>query len=380
MLKIVADHKIPFLEGALEEKVRMVYVPGADISPGHLKDADGMIIRTRTSCNQELLAGTPVRFIATATIGYDHIDTEYCLEHGIGWANAPGCNASSVEQYVVSALLWLAVHRHIDLGSTILGVVGVGHVGSKVAKAARALGMKVLLNDPPRERREGGDRFSSLRELQERADLVTLHVPLVYGGTDPTYHLVDEKFLDGLKSGTLLFNTSRGGVVDEAALKRAIRKGTLSGVVLDVFENEPAIDRDLLDAITLATPHIAGYSLDGKANGTAMSVQAVSRYFGLGMDHWTPATVPLPQTGEILIDAAEGELTGLLWQAFHQTYDVSVDDRRLRNAPDAFENLRGNYPFRREPAAYSVRIFQGYPELREIFELLGFSVLSDQCM
>jgi erythronate-4-phosphate dehydrogenase len=191
---------------------------------------------------------------------------------------------------------------------------------------------------------------------------------------------VDEEFLDGLKSGTLLFNTSRGGVVDEAALKQAIRKGTLSGAVLDVFENEPAIDRDLLDAITLATPHIAGYSLDGKANGTAMSVQAVSRYFGLGMDHWTPVTVPLPQTGEILLDTAEGELTELLWQAFHQSYDVSVDDRRLRNAPDTFENLRGNYPFRREPAAYSVRIFQGYPELREIFELLGFSVLSDQCM
>jgi erythronate-4-phosphate dehydrogenase len=380
MLKIVADHKIPFLKGALDEKVRMVYVPGADISRSHLKDADGMIVRTRTSCNQELLGGTSVRFIATATIGYDHIDTDYCRENGIGWANAPGCNASSVEQYMVSALLWLAMHRNLDLRSMTLGVVGVGHVGSKVAKAARALGMKVLLNDPPRKRREGGDQFSSLKELREGSDLVTVHVPLVYGGSDSTHHLVDEEFLDGLKSGALLFNTSRGGVVDEEALKRAIRKGGLSGVVLDVFENEPAIDRDLLGSITLATPHIAGYSLDGKANGTAMSVQAVSRYFGLGMDRWTPATVPLPQTREILVDATEGELPELLWQAFQHTYDVSADDRRLRNAPETFESLRGNYPFRREPAAYSVRIFQGYPELREIYELLGFSVLSDQCM
>ncbi len=380
MLKIVADDKIPFLEGSLEEKVRMVYVPGDKILRSHLKDADGMIIRTRTRCNRELLAGTSVRFIATATIGFDHIDTDYCQAGGIAWANAPGCNSSSVEQYMVSVLLWLAVHRNIDLRSMTLGIVGVGHVGSKVAKAARALGMKVVLNDPPRERREGGDLFSSLKVLREKSDLVSLHVPLVHGGTDPTYHLVDEEFLGGLKNGARLINTSRGGVVDEVALKRAIRDGTLSDVFLDVFENEPSMDLDLLDAITLATPHIAGYSLDGKANGTAMSVQAVSRCFGLGMDHWTPATVPLPLNSEILADAGEAKLPELLWRVFHQTYDVSADDRRLRNAPDTFESLRGNYPFRREPVAYSVRIFQGYPELREILESLGFGVLSDQCL
>ncbi len=380
MLKIVADHKIPFLEGALEEKAEVVYLPGGDISRNHLMDADGMIIRTRTLCNQELLAGTSVRFIASATIGYDHIDTEYCQENGIGWTNAPGCNSSSVEQYMVSTLLWLAVHRGIDLKSLTLGIVGVGHVGSKVAKAARALGINVLLNDPPRERREGGDQFSGLEELKERADLITLHVPLVHGGSDPTHHLVNREFLGGLKNGALLINTSRGGVVEEEALKQAIGKGMVSDVVLDVFENEPAIDRDLLEAITLATPHIAGYSLDGKANGTAMSVQAVSRYFGLGMDHWVPSMVPPPQNKEIQVDAALGELPKLLWEVFHRTYDVSADDRRLKSAPDTFESLRGNYPFRREPAAYSVRVFQGYPELRETLEMLGFSVLSDQCM
>ena len=380
MIKIIADNKIPFLEGALESVARVEYIPGAEISRSNLLDADALIIRTRTKCNRELLEGTSIRFIATATIGYDHIDTDYCREKGIGWTNAPGCNSSSVEQYLVSTLLWLANYRSIDLKALSLGVVGVGNVGRKVAFAARALGMRVLLNDPPRERAEGNAEFVSLEELKEHSDIITLHVPLNKGGLDNTEHLVNREFLTHLKSGSILINSSRGGVVDEAALLEGIRSGKLSDVILDVFENEPAINRDLLEALSLATPHIAGYSLDGKANGTTMSVQAISRFFSLGLDDWSPATMPAPQSPEILTDASESELYELLWEVYNQSYDVSSDDQNLRNTPDRFEKLRGDYPFRREPAAYAIRLFQGYPEIREILEGLGFDVLSDQCM
>jgi len=380
MIKIVADNKIPFLAGALEGVARVVYLPGNEISRENLRHADALIIRTRTRCNRELLEGTSIRFIASATIGYDHIDTEYCREHGIGWTNAPGCNSSSVEQYVVSALLWLANQRSMDLGALVLGVIGVGNVGSKVANAAGALGMKVLLNDPPRERMEGSAQFVSLDELQAQADIISLHVPLNRGGEDNTYHLINREFLSSLKNEIVLINSSRGSVVEEEALLEGMRSGILSEVILDVFESEPDIRRDLLEAITLATPHIAGYSLDGKANGTSMSVRAISRFFDLGLDHWSPDNIPAPEIPEILSDASDTDQMELLWDIYSQTYHIFADDQGLRSAPEKFEVLRGDYPFRREPAAYAVRLFQGYPELRIILENLGFDVLSDQCM
>lgn len=380
MIKIVADNKIPFLEGALEAVAEVVYLPGAEISREVLLDADALITRTRTRCNRELLEDTSIRFIATATIGYDHIDTDFCKEKGIAWTNAPGCNSSSVEQYIVSALLYLAVKRKFKLRTLCLGVIGVGNVGRKVASAARALGLRVLLNDPPRQRAEGSAEFVSLEELKEHCDIISLHVPLNRDGLDNTYHLVNRDFLSDLKTGAVLINSSRGAVVDEGALLEGIENEKLSDVILDVFENEPNISEDLLAELTLATPHIAGYSLDGKANGTSMSVQALSRFFKLGLDDWSPADMPEPEIAEILTDASESDFRELLWDIYSQSYDVSADDQRLRNAPESFESLRGNYPFRREPAAYAVRLFQGYPEIRDVLEKLRFDVLSDQCM
>jgi erythronate-4-phosphate dehydrogenase len=380
MIKIVADNKIPFLEGALEGVARVEYLPGGTIGRRHLMDADALITRTRTVCNKNLLEGTSVRFIASATIGYDHIDTAYCREKGIEWTNAPGCNSSSVEQYIVSSLLWLATQRSLDLRNLSLGIVGVGNVGSKVARAAEALGMKVLLNDPPRERAEGSDKFVSLEDLKEQSHILSLHVPLNRGGEDNTYHLFNREFLPALRKGCILINSSRGAVVDEKAVLEGMDRGILADVVLDVFESEPLINRDLLAAITLASPHIAGYSLDGKANGTTMSVQAVSRFFELGLDNWSPANIPLPEFPEILADASAGNMTELLWEIYSQTYDISLDDQRLRKAPESFEALRGQYPFRRESSAYAVRLFQAYPEIREILEKLGFDVLADSCM
>jgi erythronate-4-phosphate dehydrogenase len=258
-------------------------------------------------------------------------------------------------------------------------VVGVGNVGSKVALAAEALGMRVLLNDPPRQRKEKDPKFLELDQLLEESDVLSLHVPLNRGGKDHTYELVNEDFIRKVKPGTILINTSRGEVIREKAVLEAIHSQRFSDVVLDVFPEEPLISPALLDAITLATPHIAGYSLDGKANGTSMSVQAVSRFFKLGLDNWFPESVPMPARSELLADASQGDLYEVLWELFRETYDVSADSETLKNDPTAFESLRGNYPLRREQSVYAVRLFQGYEEIRNILEKLGFSVLSDYC-
>jgi len=379
MIRIVADDKIPFLKGALEEVAKISYLPGSRITRSDLMEADALITRTRTPCKRELLEGTPVRFIATATIGYDHIDTGYCEENGISWTNAPGCNSSSVQQYIVSTLLYLIRLRKLKAEKMTLGVVGVGNVGSKVAAAAEVLGMRVLLNDPPRKRKEKDPKFLDLDRLLEESDVLSLHVPLNRGGRDNTFELVDEEFSGRMKKGAVLINTSRGKVIREDALLKAMGKGSLSDVILDVFPEEPGINPALLEAITLGTPHIAGYSMDGKANGTSMSVQALSRFFKLGLDNWMPQAVPQPSSTELLADASSGSLYKVLWEVFRETYDVTVDSRNLRKDPDAFEQLRGSYPIRREPSVYSVRLFQGYEEIRNILEKLGFSVLSDYC-
>ncbi|MEN8158157.1 MAG: 4-phosphoerythronate dehydrogenase, partial [Bacteroidota bacterium] len=379
MIQIVADHKIPFLKGALEGVASVKYLSGGEISRSDLLEADALIIRTRTRCDRSLLEGTGVKFIATATIGHDHIDREYCSEAAISWVNAPGCNASSVQQYMVSTLLYLAVERNLELSSLTLGVIGVGNVGSKVVKAAESLGMKVLMNDPPRERSEGSGPFVPLEHLLAQSDVVTLHVPLNRGGADNTLQMVNRQFIQQMKPGAILVNSSRGGVVSEQHLISGIESGKISGAVLDVFQGEPEVGAGLLDLLTLATPHIAGYSLDGKANGTTMAVQAVSQFFNLGLDGWEPDGIPLPEQTMLLGDASSFSRNELLWELFRQTYDVSKDDRRLRDQPEAFESLRGNYPLRREPPAFSVRLFQGYPEIRELLEALGFSVLSDHC-
>ncbi len=380
MIRIVADDKVPFLEGALENVARIDFLTGSRISAADVKDADVLVTRTRTKCDRELLEGSAVKLIASATIGIDHIDQEFCSSAGIKWINAPGCNSSSVEQYVISALLFLATSRKLDLSRLTLGVVGVGNVGSKVVRSAEALGMRVIRNDPPRMRAEGARDYMELKELQEKADIITLHVPLKRGGRDNTYHLVDRQFLNRIKKGAVLINTSRGPVVDESSLMESLETGKLSDVVLDVFENEPEINPDLLKAITLATPHIAGYSKDGKANGTTVAVRAISNFFNLGMDQWKPTRIPLPDNTELHGDASGSSRLELLWEIYRQTYDITSDDRRLRNDPGSFEDLRGDYPVRREPPAFSVRLFHGYPELTESLEKLGFSVLADYCI
>ena len=344
----------------------MDYLPGREISRSDLRNADALITRTRTRCDRELLEGTPVKYIASATIGYDHIDTAYCHAAGIGWTNAPGCNSSSVEQYLLSVLLYLSGRGRPDLSGVTLGVVGAGHVGSRVARAAKALGMEVLINDPPRQRKEGDEGFTALEALLELSEVVSLHVPLNIEGPDSTYHMAGEAFFSRMKEHSALINTSRGPVVDQGALIDAIRSGKVRHAVLDVFENEPEVNLELLELITLGTPHIAGYSADGKAGGTTMAVRAVSRHFRLGLDGWEPESLPLPADPVLETDTFSGNQLDLIRELYFRTYDVSEDDRRLRSEPGAFERLRGAYPLRREPKAYTVRLKTKHREAEKL--------------
>jgi erythronate-4-phosphate dehydrogenase len=378
-MKIVVDNKIPFIKGALEKGATVVYLPGNKIEAADVVDADALIVRTRTKCNEKLLKNSSVKFIATATIGYDHIDTEFCKNNGIEWTNAPGCNSSSVEQYIVSALLYLANMQGYDLRSKTIGVIGVGNVGKKVARAAAALGCKVMLNDPPRAREEANSEFVELKHLLSESDFVTIHVPLTADGLDKTLDIANESFFDLMKDGATLINSSRGEVVNENDLMDAIQNEKLADAVLDVYNNEPKVSSELLGMLSIGTPHIAGYSADGKAKGTEMSVHAVSKHFKLGLDTWKPKNVPGPKDREILVDGTDAEELDLISEVYARTYNVQEDHDRFMDNMSAFEKLRGDYRIRREPSAFSVRVFNDDGKYKEIFEGLGFSVIGDSC-
>lgn len=375
-MRIVADDKIPYLRGVLEPFAHVTYLPGAKIGRSDVHDADALITRTRTRCNADLLEGTGVRFIASATIGFDHIDTQYCEQRQITWTNAAGCNAGSVNQWVAAALATLARRFRFTLEEKTLGIVGVGHVGSQVEALARVLGMRLLRNDPPRMRAEGTGGFVSLEQVLGEADILTLHVPLTPDGLDRTLRLVDVDRLARMKPGAILLNSSRGEVADSAALKEALRSGSLRAA-LDVWENEPHIDVALLDGVALATPHIAGYSADGKANGTAMSVQAISRFFQLGLDDWYPASLPAPETPILQMDCRHKTREEVLLDAIQATYDIEADDGRLRKSVETFEAQRGNYPVRREFFAYRVQTMNASDSTLSALRSLGFQLLCD---
>jgi erythronate-4-phosphate dehydrogenase len=374
-VKIVADDKIPFLRGALEPYAEVVYMPGKEITNEVLKDADALLVRTRTKCNEHLLSGTKVRFIGTATIGYDHIDTQYCNNNNIRWTNAPGCNSSSVQQYITSALLTVASVSGFNLREKTLGIIGVGNVGSKVAKLGKVLGMNVLMNDPPRTRKEGGKEFAALERVLKEADIITVHVPLTISGEDKTYHLFDENAFTKMKKGSWFFNSSRGEVVETSALKKVLGSSVLGGAVIDVWENEPDIDTDLLTKVFAATPHIAGYSTDGKANGTAIVVNYLSSCFNLPHENWYPGDVPEPVNTEIVIDCIGRTDEEIIREAVLHTYDIKADDEKFRKSPADFERQRGDYPLRREFPSYSVRLSNSSGNVRSVIEKLGFNIL-----
>lgn len=374
-MKIIADNKIPFLRGALEPYAEVVYLPGKETTAEVVKDADALITRTRTICNEALLAGSKVKVIATATIGFDHIDTAWCEANGIIWKNAPGCNSWSVKQYVTALLVTLARNRGLDLSKMTLGVVGVGNVGSKVAEAASILGMKVLLNDPPRERREGPSSFVSLDYLVAHSDIITLHVPLQKTGPDASWHLFDAAMLAQMRPTQILINSSRGPVVDNKALKATLAERRIAGACLDVWEGEPELDPELVELLDITTPHIAGYSADGKANGTTAAVQTLASVLGLPLTDWKASGIPNPpQALEFEIDAAGKTLQEVLTEAVLHTYDITADSDALRANLGAFEKLRGDYAVRREFTSFTVRLIGGTPEMADRLARLGFKL------
>ena len=374
-MKIIIDDKIPYIKGALEPYAEVIYLSGKKTTPEVVKDADVIITRTRTICNEALLAGSSVKFIASATIGFDHIDTHYCERAGIAWTNAPGCNSKSVEQYIASALMVLADKKGFNLSDKTIGIVGVGNVGSKVARICKIFGMKVLLNDPPRARKEGANGFVELDEILEKADIITFHVPLILDGVDKTFHFADHTFYAKVKKNPVIINSCRGQVVEKEPLKAAIKSGQVSGAVIDCWKNEPAIDTGLLSLIDLGTPHIAGYSKDGKAKGTSMSVQAISKFFGLGIDDWKSENVELPMGMTVIeIDGQNKTEQQIFSKAILATYNICDDDQALRADVGLFEKLRGDYPVRREFPLYEVRAINLNERMIEKLRNIGFQV------
>ncbi len=340
-MKFVVDKTIPFIENLFEPYAEVVYLEGKDITSEDVRDADALIIRTRTKCNADLLDGSSVRMISTASIGSDHIDHAYCDEHGIHYASASGCNAVGVMNYVFSALYGIAARKSIDLEGKTIGIVGVGNTGSRVAAMARHIGLRTLLCDPPRAAAEGPDAFCTLPVLLEQADVVTLHVPL----SEQTRRMVNDEFFAGMKPGAVFINTSRGEVVDEAALMRAIPK--LGAVIIDTWNNEPYVNLDLVDRVDIATPHIAGYSYQGKQNGTALAVRAIARFFGIeALYEFFPET-PLAELEAIKLNL-KGKSQGQIASVLSYNYPVFTDDFMFRMNPAGFENLRLNYSYRRE--------------------------------
>ena len=337
--KIVIDDKIPYIKETISKLTnRAVYIPGNMIGNDDIRDADALIIRTRTHCDAQLLKGSNVKFVATATIGYDHIDTNFMEQAGIKWINCPGCNASSVAQYIDAVLTLIKTEKHIDIQKQTIGIVGCGHVGRKVVEVARRKGMNILICDPPRSDAEGEKGFVSMEQIAKEADIITFHVPLTKEGRYPTYHLANETLFDSLSKRPIIINSSRGAVVDNDALLYAINYNKVKDAVIDTWENEPNINKELLKRVWIGTPHIAGYSADGKTNADNMVISALCEFFSLPMQ---PAICPPEIPNADLCPKNEDERTLFF-------YNPIPESNKLKLEPEKFEWFRNNYPLRRE--------------------------------
>jgi erythronate-4-phosphate dehydrogenase len=377
-MKIIADENIPSVEQAFASLGEVTLLPGRSMQPEQVCAADILLVRSVTSVDQALLEHSSVRFVGSATIGFDHVDRMYLQQRHIGFATAPGCNATSAAEYVVSALLVLAERRGFRLPGKTVGIIGCGNVGSRVRKKLSVLGMRCVVNDPPLQGQGGHDDFVSIDEALQ-ADVITVHVPYTRDGNYPTHHLFDELLLRKLQPGAMFINTSRGAVTDNRALDRLLAERDDLSVVLDVWEGEPAINTSLLQRVDLGTPHIAGYSLDGKLRGTAMIYQSVCDWFG-HPGRWQAADY-LPAGA--VVDLSEREEAAMLREAVFSCYDIRADDARLRTMlalpsgeqPAYFDRLRKEYPVRREFSATSVLLNDTDSGCDEVLRGLGFTVV-----
>jgi erythronate-4-phosphate dehydrogenase len=338
-MKIVIDANIPFIRGVFEKVAEVHYFPSQNIFHQTVADADALIVRTRTVCNEQLLANSKVRFIATATAGSEHIDFDFCRKNGIEVAVAFGCNARAVAQYIGSAVsLWLKKNNSQQKKLTI-GIVGCGYVGKEVEKIAKLLNFDVLLNDPPLQKLTNSNKFVDWQTIAENADIITFHTPLTFGGEFPTKNLANRVFFEKLKHNPLIINAARGGVVDENDLLKAYENGKVADFVLDCWQNEPQIAHKMVQNAFIATPHIAGYSANGKAKATKMSVLSVAKFFNLDLHNFdinlTKNNMQLSENKNIT-------------DCFLQNYNIENDSEKLKFEPEKFEFFRNNYPERRE--------------------------------
>ena len=375
MIKIVADENIEFVNEAFSDFSELTVLPGRKISKDDLLEADILLVRSVTQVNESLLAGTKIKFVGTATIGSDHIDKNYLATNNIYFTDAAGCNSDAVKEYVFTALFLIAEEQNLVLKNKTIGIVGVGNIGSRIEHIAKAFGMNVLKNDPPLKRKSNSPEYLELEELMQ-ADIISIHVPLIKEGIDKTHHLFDEERLNKLKYGTILINSSRGSVVDNNALSKIISKKNLS-VILDVWENEPNINRELLNKVKIATPHIAGYSLEGKVNGTVILHKALCNYLK-SSSPWVPKLPPVDDK----IVTSNTEIQQSLQKIFSSIYDIRKDDSQIRKINEIdnkergnyFDSLRKNYLLRREFTNYKVEMKNENNELEKMLKTLGFNV------
>jgi len=384
-MKIIADANIPFVKECFSSIGEVTTISGREITPWVVADADVLLVRSITPVGVDLLAGSKVRFVGTATIGFDHIDLGFLQSKNIGFASAPGSNANSAAEYVIAGLLDIGQKYAIDLEGKSIGIIGVGNVGSRVAKKCAAMGMDVYLNDPPLQRQTGDTKYLPLEEIYG-CDFITFHTPLTFEGQDKTYHLADERFFKSLKDRCVFVNASRGAVVDSEALMSAVKSGRLRAVVLDVWENEPDIDIELLQMVDIGTPHIAGYSLDGKIAGMIMIYKAACEYFGIEPKFGIEDFLPEPAVPELKLNPNINNDQDALLSAVQKIYRIDKDDAGLRRILDKtaedrskyFDGLRKNYHVRREFQNTSVILKDAKTKLAEKFIGIGFKEVKNE--
>lgn len=376
-MQIVADENIPLLDEFFAGFGEIRRLPGRSIDAAAVADADLLLVRSVTHVSRTLLEGSAVKFVGTCTIGTDHLDLDYFQQAGIHWASAPGCNARGVVDYVLGSLLVLAEQQGVDLASRTYGVIGAGQVGSRLLKVLRGLGWRVLVCDPPRQAAEGGD-FVSLQQVLDQCDVISLHTPIERLGEHPTHHLLDAARLAALKPGSWLINASRGAVVDNQALRELLAQRADLQVVLDVWEGEPQADVELAALCRIATPHIAGYSLDGKLRGTAQIYQALCQHLGVAPGVELAQLMPAAWLSDLTIDASADPAWALA-SICRVVYDPRRDDADFRHSLQgdaatrraAFDALRKHYPMRREIDGLEVCVKGHAPALLSLVQALG---------
>ena len=383
LMKIVCDDNMPYAFEAFSTLGEVTLIPGRKITAADVRDAEILITRSTTRVNANLLEGSDVKFYGSGVIGVDHIDFDYLNRAGIIFATAPGCNAVSVGNYVVAALLWLGGRYGFELEGKTIGVIGVGNVGRQVCRFASALGMRVLANDPPRQRNpfdRNTKHFVSLDTVLSESDVITCHVPLNEEGVDRTVHLVrGAQQLARVRDGVVLINAARGAVVDNQALLAAIGN-RVAHAVLDCWEGEPAFRKDVMDAVDLGTPHIAGHAYEGKVNGTAMTYRAACEF--LCVDARYTLDLPEPPVPVVQTDASGKSDEDVLRELVLKVYDIKADSDRLRNAAigtaaerkAAFDSQRSAYPMRRQFESTRVAVANAPEKLLAKVAGLGFQI------